>query len=402
MRILTVGNSFPTAKQNFVHYKIEGLAARGHTVINLAFGLIDRKALQAWKKDHPGYKLSCYSTASFALFKFAFFLAVQFFRNPVRVIRLWRVIQKAGYPLYVRYINFRNNLVMLSLADKVEVVHFEWNNQAVSFCESFSLLKIPFVVSVRGRGVTSQPLVDHKLASRLPQVFEKATIIHSLGNDLVPYIKRYAPGTEKIRIVTPAVNLSGIPCKTNYESGTIRILTVADLVWKKNLITALISFHQLHRQFTNLEYWIIGDGPLKEALLFMRSELKLDDKVKLTGILPHAQVMQHMAFCDIFLMPSLQEGFCNAVIEAQAAGLPVVVTDADGLGENIAPGETGLLVSRWDQPALVEALRLLIMDNELRQRMGKQGVKRAATLYDIQNQLEKFEAIYGEAIRFKR
>jgi colanic acid/amylovoran biosynthesis glycosyltransferase len=401
MKILTIGNSFPTAKQNFVHYKIEGLAARGHEVFNLSFSPIDRKSLHVWKKSHPSFKIHCYSTASYGLVVFIIFLIRQIVIKPIRVFQLWQAIRKGGYTYYLGYITFRNNLVMLNLSDEVEVVHFEWNNQAVSFYESLALLKKPFVVSARGRGVTSQPLVDQKLASRLPRVLNTATLIHVLGNDLVPYIRQYTSAIEKIRIVTPAVNLAAIPRKINNEGKTIRILTVADLVWKKNLLTALITFYQLHLQFPNLEYWIIGDGPLKEALLFMQKELRLEHRVKLFGILPHHQVMEHMASCDIFLMPSIQEGFCNAVIEAQAVGLPVVVTDADGLGENIAPDETGLLVSRWDPQALFNALYKLINDSQLRERLGQQGVKRANALYDIQHQLEKFEAMYAEAIHIK-
>lgn len=402
MRILTVGNSFPTSKQIFVHYKIEGLATRGHEIINLSFSPIDRKAWKLWKTKHPNLKIYCYSIANYKPLIFFVFLIGQFIRNTPRVIKLWGAVRNEKYQLYIAYITFRNNLIMLSLSDKVDVVHFEWNNQATSFCESFALLKKPFVVSVRGRGVTSQPLIDPNLAKRLPIVFDKATLIHALGNDLVPYIRRYTSGVDKVRIVTPAVNLSTIPQKKTYDGRLIRILTVADLVWKKNLLLSIITFYQLHLEFPELEYWIIGDGPLKEALLFIRNELKLEHCVKLFGILPHHEVMMHMATCDIFLMPSLQEGFCNAVIEAQAAGLPVVVSDADGLRENIAPGETGFVVSRWDPLALFSALRSLIVNKELRKQMGQQGIKRAHALYNIQHQLEKFEALYIEAIQSKR
>lgn len=396
---MTIGNSFPTAKQNFVHYKIEGLASRGHHIVNLSFSPIDRREWRSWKQTHPDHKVFCYSTATYTPLIFLFFLTLQLLFHPARTIGLAKIIQKAGYSLYTGYLTFRNNLVMLNLADKVDVVHFEWNNQAISFCESFPLLNKPFVVSVRGRGVTSQPLVDNKLATRLPIVFDCAAIIHALGNDLVPYIKRYTSNVASIRIVTPAVKLDAIPQKVGYESKTLRIVTVADLVWKKNLLLALTTFYQLHNQFPDLEYWIIGDGPLKEALLFIRDELKLEDSVKLLGILPHAEVMKRVAECDIFLMPSIQEGFCNAVIEAQAIGLPVVVTDADGLGENIAPNETGLLVSRWDPAALFNALQSLIINKKLRQQMGEKGIQRAHQLFNIQHQLEKFELIYEEAIQ---
>lgn len=402
MKILIVGNNFPVINPKFIQFKLEGLAQKGHYLINLSSSPINHKLLRIWKSKNKNSQVICRSTVEYNFIKFFFLFLWQLIAKSKRTIKLLSILNQAGYSGLEFYISLKNNLILLHLSDLVEIIHFEWNNQATSFFGAYSLLEKPFIVSVRGRGITSQPLIDSNLAARLPLLFDKATLIHTLGKDLTKYISRYTSDLSKIRIISPAVNLSAVPVKTNYNNDIIRIVTVASFVWKKNLISALIVFRHLQLIFTNLEYWIIGDGPLKEALFFVCDELQLTDKVKFLGELPHHEVLDCLSKCDIFLMPSIQEGFCNAVVEAQAVGLPVVVTDADGLSENIAHGETGIVVSRWDCDEWFDTLQQLIKDSELRKLLGQNGVKRARKLYNFQEQLAKFELIYEEAIRSKR
>ena len=103
-----------------------------------------------------------------------------------------------------------------------------------------------------------------------------------------------------------------------------------------------------------------------------------------------------MERADVFLHSAVSEGFCNAVMEAQAMELPVVCTDADGLPENVADGETGFVVSRRDPAALAEKLEALSRDPALRRRMGKAGRKRALEKFRLSDQLDRFESFYRQ------
>ncbi len=99
---------------------------------------------------------------------------------------------------------------------------------------------------------------------------------------------------------------------------------------------------------------------------------------------------------------SVEEGFCNAVIEAQAVGLPVVVSDAGGLPENAVDGLTGYVVSRRDPAAAAEKLRHLAEDPALCREMGRAGRERALALFDINRQVEKFAALYHELAKLEQ
>ena len=95
----------------------------------------------------------------------------------------------------------------------------------------------------------------------------------------------------------------------------------------------------LKKKQINFEYHIVGEGNYREAIKYAIHQLKLTDNVILKGQLSQERVKQEMEWADIYIQPSIQEGFCNAVLEAQAMGLLCIVTDAEGLSENVKDRE---------------------------------------------------------------
>jgi colanic acid/amylovoran biosynthesis glycosyltransferase len=114
----------------------------------------------------------------------------------------------------------------------------------------------------------------------------------------------------------------------------------------------------------------------------------------MAGALRREDVPRVYEQADVMLHAALAEGFCNAVIEAQAMETPVVTTDAGGLPENVDDGVTGFVVPRRDPDALAEKLALLASDPELRARMGRAGRVRATTRFSIDQQAEAFIKLY--------
>ena len=141
---------------------------------------------------------------------------------------------------------------------------------------------------------------------------------------------------------------------------------------------------------------IVGEGDFLDAAAFCRQDLGLEDVVTLVGATPPAHVVEELVDADIFLLGSVSEGFCNSVIEAQAMRLPVVVSDAGGLPENVADGVTGFVVARRDPSAMAEKLTFLINDPDLRQKMGQAGRRRIDTLFRLEDQIRAFENLYDE------
>ena len=142
----------------------------------------------------------------------------------------------------------------------------------------------------------------------------------------------------------------------------------------------------------------MGDGDYLPAVAFMRQQLGLEGVVEVLGALPREDVRQEMQSADVLLHAAVSEGFCNAVIEAQSMELPVVCTDADGLRENVADGETGFVVPRRDPDALAAKLEVLARDPALRQRMGKAGRKRVLENFQLSDQLDRLEDFYRQVL----
>jgi colanic acid/amylovoran biosynthesis glycosyltransferase len=101
---------------------------------------------------------------------------------------------------------------------------------------------------------------------------------------------------------------------------------------------------------------------------------------------------------DVFMHPAVTEGFCNAVLEAQAMQRPVVCSDAGGLPENVVDGLTGFVVRRRDPAAIADRLAQLAADCALRRRMGEAGRRRVLESFTLHRQLDALEAMYRQVL----
>jgi colanic acid/amylovoran biosynthesis glycosyltransferase len=100
----------------------------------------------------------------------------------------------------------------------------------------------------------------------------------------------------------------------------------------------------------------------------------------------------------VLLHAAVSEGFCNAVVEAQSMGRPVVCTDAGGLPENVANGVTGFVVPRHDPDAMADRLAALAADPALRMRMSVAGRQRVLDRFDRTRQLDDFAKFYEQVL----
>ncbi|MEJ7712207.1 MAG: glycosyltransferase family 4 protein [Pyrinomonadaceae bacterium] len=138
----------------------------------------------------------------------------------------------------------------------------------------------------------------------------------------------------------------------------LRLLSVGRLDWRKGYSTARCKPYRCcaHKGIF-CEYRIIGEGDFLGPLAFARHQFGLEDVVHLQGAQTREQVKQEMLWADVFLHAAVSEGFCNAVVEAQAMSLPVkVCSDAGELPENVAHGETGFVVPRRNAPLITQRI----------------------------------------------
>jgi len=280
-----------------------------------------------------------------------------------------------------------------------DIVHFEFGALAKEKMYLNDLLGCKIVVSFRGYdlnfvGITEKSFYD--------EIFNNADMIHFLGTDLVKRAERRGyDGSTPYRLIPPGIDINLFKRDDNKASRNdekFRILSVGRLHWKKGYEYALQAAAILRKNEVRFRYRIIGDGEGAEALYLCCHQLGLETEVEFLGAMPHEKVMVNLRWADVFLHAAISEGFCNAVLEAQTMGLPVVTSDADGLSENVQDGVTGFVVPRRDPAALAEKIFMLCRDTALRVRLGENGRARAAREFSIERQIERFAEIYDTVL----
>lgn len=145
---------------------------------------------------------------------------------------------------------------------------------------------------------------------------------------------------------------------------------------------------------------IAGDGPDRTALATEVARLDLGGVVELLG--QRGDVDELLAGADVFVLSSDSEGLPMSVLEAMAAGLPVVASAVGGVPELVRDGETGALVPPRDSAALAGAIRRLVVDPALRDRLGEAGRRRVEREFSLDRCRREHLEIYRDALRRKR
>jgi len=180
--------------------------------------------------------------------------------------------------------------------------------------------------------------------------------------------------------------------KEKQEGGEIILLHVGRFSPSKNHKLLIEAFSYALNQNPNLRLWLVGDGELRPSIEEMVQKLGLGDRIRFLGI--RSDVHKLLEQADVFVLSSDWEGMPLSILEAMAAGKPVVATSVGGVPELVENGLTGLLVPPDDANALAEALLLLAKEPELRQVMGQNGQKKAIDCFDISRTAREYEALY--------
>ncbi|MBA2246036.1 MAG: glycosyltransferase [Gemmatimonadetes bacterium] len=170
------------------------------------------------------------------------------------------------------------------------------------------------------------------------------------------------------------------------------VLTVARLDWQKGLDQLL----QAAALVPGVRFVIAGEGAERARLEREATALGIADRVDFLG--ERSDVPDLLASADLFVLPSLIEGLPVSVLEAMAAGVPVVATDVPGTREAVQDGETGVLVQPGDPPALARAIRRLLEERSLAARLAEAGRCRVRREFSVEAMVGRVMGIYEEVL----
>jgi glycosyltransferase involved in cell wall biosynthesis len=178
--------------------------------------------------------------------------------------------------------------------------------------------------------------------------------------------------------------------------GRLRILTVGALSARKGQEFAIQAVAEVAPE-VDLSLRLVGAGPDEPMLREQSRRLGVDDRVEFAGEI--ADPRPDLTTADLFLLPSRQEGFSNALLEAMASGLPVIATDVGGNAEALVDGEGGMIVPPEDPAAIAAAIRTLAGHRGHLAAMGEANRERVRRLFSLEASVAALAAWYESGDR---
>lgn len=200
---------------------------------------------------------------------------------------------------------------------------------------------------------------------------------------------------EKIAVVANAVEYPANADRQNGGTGNT-VGTVAVLREGKGIDVLLRAWRLVLQQQPGASLVIAGDGPLRMSLVSAAQQLGISGAVQWLGY--RSDVPEILASLDLFVHPTLQDALPTAVLEAMAAGLPVVASAAGGVPEIITDGVNGLLVPPGDEVPLANAIVRVLRDDALRHRLADKGRQTVTQRFSVERWVDTLHAIYARAM----
>lgn len=324
-------------------------------------------------------------------------LAVAVFRigaSPLRSAKLFRLNRQDGFDLK------RNLLSLITSAHILRCspdwIHFGFATTAIGRENLARTLRAKMAVSIRGYDIAVYPL-KHPGCYKL--VWNRIDKLHHLSQHLLDLAVRHGFDRSLVHNqIEPAIDVthfrSAHEPKLNLVS-PLNILTVARLNWVKGLEYTLQALRILKNAGIDFQYTIIGEGIELERLKFAVHQLDIEDSVVFAGARSSDEVRKELERSSVYIQYSINEGFCNAVLEAQAMGLPTIVSDGGALAENVKDSKTGWVVPKRDPKALAKCLKdVITMRGDALSRLSDSSMHRIAQDFSLYDQQRRFLEFY--------
>ncbi|HVR70440.1 MAG TPA: glycosyltransferase [Vicinamibacteria bacterium] len=237
-----------------------------------------------------------------------------------------------------------------------------------------TLARIPYSVTVHAHDI----FVRRAL---LPEKLEAASFVRAISRFNRDFLAaRYPELAGKIEVIHTGIDPAGYAAALPAGPAEVStLLCVAALKPYKGLSVLVEACRRLRNDGVAFRCELVGEGPERARLQSEILRARLQDRVRLAGALPQQEVARRLADATVFVLPSVvapdgqMEGIPVALMEAMAAGRPVVASALSGIPELVTDGESGLLVPPADVERLVDALRTLLSDPARARRMGQRG-----------------------------
>ena len=378
----------PSYSETFFNSKIKGLIDHGYTV-----QLYVQKQTSTYNHCKVNVAPKVSTNMVFQAIK-TFFVFLSLLPNFKRVYRFVLLEIKAKRSFIQIIKNCYNNSHLLK--SKANWLHFGFATIALQSENVAKSIGAKMAVSCRGFDLDFFPNTKPDCYHLTWKTVDK---VHVISNYLLT--KAHSLGLPKNKpttVINPAIDcslFSSKPSKKVEFNNPIVFTTIARLHKVKGLFATLEALAILKNNGLDFKYTIIGDGDLYDSLLQAIDNLKLNKNVTLLGKQKLDTIIQYLNNTDIYLQYSLTEGFCNAVLEAQALGCLCVVSDGGALPENVIDNRTGWVVNKNNPKYLAKKIAsILQLDIQRLSVIRDNAQQRVKRDFNTKNQIQQFVDFY--------
>jgi colanic acid/amylovoran biosynthesis glycosyltransferase len=402
--------NFPVLSETFVINIVTGLIDRGHRVDIYALGGpqahlakvhpdVDRYKLL----ERTFYPLPTPQNRVARVVKKLGLVGAQGLSRPASGLHLLAGLRRERFPD-----SWKNVLSLAPLLDKppYDLIHGQFgpNGLAAVALRQLGGLKAKVITSFRG--YEFGPYLQKHGLTVFDPLFRSGDLFLPNSDYFGRRLAALGCPEHKIQVYR-----SGVDCKRfafverrQPQEGRVRIVTVGRLVEKKGIEYAVRAITRLLPQHPNIQYDIIGDGPLRPTLQALIDSLGLQSQVKLLGPKQQSELIVELEHAHIMIAPSVtsetgdQDAPINTLKEAMATGMPVIGTWHGGIPELVEDGLSGYLVPERDSEALATRLDELIQHPERWAPMGQAGRKQVEINYNLEALNDRLVDLYQQVL----
>ncbi|HMO57180.1 MAG TPA: glycosyltransferase, partial [Roseiflexaceae bacterium] len=332
--------------------------------------------------------------------------------QPIGPLPLPRLPQRAAYAMLRRLLRdetwrpvFRPCRALQAALPTARLLHAHFGEAGLAALPIARRSRLPLITSFHGRDV-AKPAARHYGRRLYRPLFTHGAAFTVVSHHMRDQLITLGAPAERIHLVRTGIDPAGIPfAPRSPGSNGVRLLSIGRLVEKKGIHVAIAAVARLHHRYAGLTLTIIGDGPLRATLEAQAQAAGVGRQVHFCGAQPAARVLAELAAADLFVLPCLtaadgdQEGAPVVLMEALAAGLPVVSTHHAAIAEIVQHDVSGLLAHEGDTEELSALLERLLQQPERWPAMGAAGRRHVVETFDLNRAVAALEQVYDQVAR---
>jgi len=325
----------------------------------------------------------------------------------IDVYRFKMLFAPLNNPISLDFLKIFRNL------ENFDLIHVHNEHSFLSFVSILYNLvyKKPAVLTCHGQLRFGSPPEDlferiymRSIGRLILSIVDKVATLSKADKD---YLASFGISRNKIEVLSNAIDIDYINREFNKETpGKDKLnekfshkkimLFVGRIIKRKGIDYLIKSIPEVIKARKDILYVLIGNGEYKRQGEQLTRSLNLGDYVLFLGSLPQEMVIKYYQVIDVFVLPSISEGCPTTLLEAMYFGLPVIATDIPGVYEHFK--DTAILVSPGDEKELANAIIRLLEDEQMSERLSREGKKLVEIRYTWENVAKRYEEIYGDLV----